>query len=409
MNLKYILLFAFVGLFFLISQGQVIGNYVTNGSFEDLKPGAVYPSSFSSPPPLVGWSSIDSNQCGTLVANAVFGNVPLKSPCDYQWPRTGKGFVMNSIFIQGYPNNRAYWRNRLRAQLTAGAGYCIKYYVNVRNCATYGIDTYGAFFGDNNLDTITQPYAAKIYLTSQINNPSGNFITDTLGWTALTGSFTATGNEKYLVIGDFKSDANTTYTPIVQPPQSFVWCDINIEDVSLIPVNLPAYAGPDKFIILGDSAFIGRLPDFALDPNCFWYKLPNTTIAIDTVAGLWVKPVSTSTYIVKQTLDCGSLQYDTVVVNVNPLGIKNLKWYSDNINLYPNPAIDDLSILFSNFSSNEILDIKIFNSLGQAIHAERNEIKSNLFSVKTSDLKEGIYQLHFSTKDGSITKQFIKN
>lgn len=398
MKLKYILLTIFIGISFLISQGQSIGNYVTNGSFEDLKPGSMYPSSFSSTPSLVGWSALDTNQAGFKTVNTTYGNVPLKSPCDYQWPRTGNGFVMSSIFIQN-GTVWSYWRNRLKAQLTAGVGYCVKYHVNVRNCSTYGIDTYGVFFGDNTLDTITKPYYPKTYLTPQIKNPVGNFVTDTLGWAVLTGSFTATGNEKYLVIGNFDSSANTTYSPIVQPPQSFVWCDINIDDVSLIPVNLPAYAGPDKFIISGDSAFIGRLPDFALDPNCFWYKLPNTTTAIDTVAGLWVKPTSTSTYIVKQLLDCGSLQYDTVVVNVNPLGLKDLTWYSDNINLFPNPAVDNLSVLFSNFSSIEILDVKIFNSLGQAIRTEEIKMKSNSFTINTSAFCNGIYQIHFSTKN----------
>src|SRR5690606_40769166 len=52
------------------------------------------------------------------------------------------------------------------------------------------------------------------------------------------------------------------------------WTDVLIDDVSCIEVNLPAYAGRDTTILIGDSVYIGREKDFAIDTGCVWYKLP---------------------------------------------------------------------------------------------------------------------------------------
>ena len=404
-RLRQIFLFVSLGLSVFLIRGQQIGNFVTNGSFENLKPNSTPPFNMGSPPALIGWSAIDTTQCGFMTVNSTFSNVPLISPCDYQWPRTGGGFVMNSIWIQN--SSRAYFRNTLKGTLQTGKVYCVKYHVNVRNCQAYGIDSYGVYFGDNSLDTITNPYQPKTYLVPQVVNPPGNFVTDTLNWTALTGTFTATGNEKFLVIGNFMSDANTG-SILIQPPLTSYWCDINLDDVSVMEVGLPAYAGPDQSCIPGDSVFIGRQPDFATDSGCVWYKLPNMATSIDTVSGLWVKPVVTTTYVVRQQLDCSPLKWDTVVVFHTALSIQTLQLFADNLKLFPNPSSDRLNISFPTAIDIRIGQITITNNLGQLIIEKNLEIKNNTAVIETGDLDEGIYQIHFKTKDGTVTKQFVK-
>lgn len=47
-------------------------------------------------------------------------------------------------------------------------------------------------------------------LNPQAFNPSNNFIQKNK-WTKLSGNFTASGNEKYLIIGNFESDDNTRF------------------------------------------------------------------------------------------------------------------------------------------------------------------------------------------------------
>jgi len=406
-KVKIIFVYISFGLSFFLLRGQQIGNYVTNGSFEKLKPNAVYPNGSAFPPVYIGWSSIDTTQNGFMSHHVSFGNSPINTSCDRQSGRTGSGFVKHTIYLSN-SEGRGYFRNRLKGALSSGVSYCVKYYVNIRECSNVGIDAYAVYFGDNSLDTIHQVYQTKNYLTPQISNPTGNFVTDTTSWTLITGTFTANGNEKYLVIGNFNNSQSTNTIALTTSPPPYYACDINIDDVSVIQLNAAAYAGSDKLILVGDSVFIGRQPDFATDSACIWYKLPNMTTAIDTISGLWVKPSVTSTYVVRQQLDCSSLKWDTVVVkiNTNLVGNDKLIRFSDNISIFPNPTSGNLNISFP--SQTDIKIYSISNSLGQIIREDEIEIKNSTCSILTSDLKNGLYQIHFKTQFGIVTKKFVK-
>ena len=389
-------------------RGQKIGNYITNGNFEECINCTITPY-YAMPR---GWTALDSSDWAFIPfsLSPPLSNLPYGF--GFQYPRSGNtligtGFYCGSNSCTSY-NQRGYPRNRLKEKLKVNTIYCAKYYVNNRNTNTIGIDGFGMYFGDASLDTINYCGYPLIYLVPQVQNPSNNIILDTLNWTAISGTFVATGNEKYAVLGNFKSNASTN-TVILNPlflPQ--VGTDILIEDVSLIEANLQAYAGPDYIILPGDSAFIGRQPDWAIDPGCIWYKLPNMITSIDTISGFWVKPTTTSTYVVKQQLDCSSLKWDTVVVTINNnlVGIDKLQWFSDNISIFPNPTSGNLNISFP--SQTDIKTYIISNSLGQIIREEEIEIKNSTCNVSTSDLKNGLYQIHFKIQFGILTKKFVK-
>jgi hypothetical protein len=400
-RLKTIFFFISFGLSSLLTSGQQIANYVTNGSFED---------KWNCSIPLLNtakhWRSIDSSLSANVAFySTCFPNVPYS--LTFQWPRTGNNFCYASFLCQPPQcptQNRGYLRNRLKANLQSGKTYCVKFYVCIGNPATYGIDGFGAYFSDNIIDTITQPCVPLTYIIPQIQNPNGNIISDTLNWTLITGTFVANGTEKHMVIGNFKSDAATTKTLINSTNLPSVVADVGIDDVSCIDVDLSAYAGPDAFCIPGNSVYIGRQQDVGIDEACMWYKLPNMTTAIDTAAGIWVTPTTpTSTYIVKQDI-CGNIKYDTVVVYQSGVGITDLQMYSDNINLFPNPTSDNINISFVQGVS----QIIITNSLGQIIRQQDLDLKNNQIILQTSDLNNGLYQIHFKTSFGTVTKKFVK-
>lgn len=403
-----------LGLSYFFSTGQQIGNYVTNGNFENLKPNAVYPNIFAAPPVYIGWSSIDTTKNGFFSHHSSFGNSPSNSPgaCDVQVARSGSGFVRNTVYIENSPG-RGYFRNKLKAPLSAGVSYCVKYYVNVRECQPVGIDSYGAFFGNNFLDSINDPYQTLTAIIPQVENPIGNFVTDSVGWTLITGTFTALGNEKYMVLGNFKTSQSTGTIALINPVPSFKFCDVNIDDASVMEINGEAYAGPDKLIYPDDSTFIGRQPDYAVDPYCIWYKLPNTSIAIDTISGLWVKPAVTSTYIVRQELDCGSIKWDTVVVVIDTLprtyvGLEKQTSFSESIMLSPNPTSGNLNVSFSAATGDGLNKYHIVSALGQILREEDVELTKSTFIIQTSDLLPGLYQIYFMTQFGVLTKKFVK-
>ena len=405
---KIVLLYFSFGLSFFFARGQQIGNYVNNGSFEE----CLNCQSYS---PLLRakyWNAIDSTKsCGNLLTSLPPSmNVPTSSYC-YQWPHFGNNYFITGLLdIMGSTSLRGYPKNKLKQNLIAGKVYCVGLYYSITNQSTYGVNSFGIYFGGTSLDTIKICNKAITYLTPQIQNPPTNFLTDTLNWVAFTGTFTANGTEKYMVLGNFKSDIATD-TVLINPTNlPTIANEILYDDVTCIEFNLAAYAGPDKLIYPGDSVYIGRESDFAIDPGCIWYKLPNMTTALDTISGLWVKPSVTSTYVVRQELDCSSVKWDTVVVTINHnlVGIDNTQSISDNISLFPNPTSGNLSISFSGSVPTDITKYSIIDNLGQVIREEEIDLKKTTFIVSTSDLVNGLYQIHFKTSFGSVTKKFVK-
>ncbi|HRD41101.1 MAG TPA: T9SS C-terminal target domain-containing protein, partial [Bacteroidia bacterium] len=125
--------------------------------------------------------------------------------------------------------------------------------VNLQNNSPYSINNIQVYLGDNSIDTIKYCNMPLTYLSPQITNTLG-VINDTINWIKIENTFVANGTEKYLVIGNFNSDIVTSSTYSSTGIGSGVWSEYMIDDVSVIDFNLPAYAGPDKNINLGDSA-----------------------------------------------------------------------------------------------------------------------------------------------------------
>jgi hypothetical protein len=388
-----------------LSLSQSIGNYVNNGSFEDLYacqlPNYLTKAKY--------WRSIDSTTSSPGIFSTCSGlaNAPINS-YTYQWPKTGDTYGLCGFFCPTCSTKRIYFRNRLKQNLQSGKTYCVKFYVNISNNSTCGIDGFGAYFGDNSIDTITKTSIPLTYLNPQIKNPDNNIIADTLNWTLITGTFVANGHEKHLIIGNFKSDVATN-TLLINPSNlPTVGTDVGIDDVSCIELDLPAYAGPDRSIIPGDSVFIGRDLDFAIDPGCVWYRLPDMT-PLDTISGLWVKPTVTTTYVVKQVLDCSAEKWDTVVVYMDLVGLFDLEAAEKAIRLFPNPARDHLELEISNALFAEAFrTIRIYDQLGQIIREEELENRSKV-RLATGDLAEGLYviQLYGGDQNFSVYKRIM--
>jgi hypothetical protein len=411
-RIKFLIFFIAFGLSNFFVHGQEIGNYVRNGSFEEC--------SLSNCTPIWDskakfWGPIDSlDFCYDLYSIVPPNNNAPYGSYGFQFPRTGNQFILTAFYcsVCTYYVSRGYPRTLLKEPLKPNTAYCVKYHVvNTNNCVV-GIDRYGAYFGDNSLDTIKNSSSPLYFLNPQIENPTGTIITDTLNWIPVTGTFVANGTEKYMVLGNFNSDANTN-TLVINPTYlPTLATDLYIEDVSVIELNLAAYAGPDKLCLPGDSVYIGRELDWAIDPYCIWYKLPNMTTAIDTTSGLWVKPATTSTYIVRQELECGSVKWDTVVVPteiiIDETGLNQIQRLSDNIKLFPNPTSGNLNISFFGSVPADIRTYSLTDNLGRLIKMGTFGPSNSSVDIETSNLPPGLYQIRFDTRYGPVTKKLVK-
>lgn len=393
-----------VGLFFIhVSANSQIANYINNGGFESCG-NCNENQTFAFPK---YWSAIDSTKFFGILCSA--NNAPFLVPLSsytYQWPRHGNNFLITTLFSPTCNNQTCvgYPGTKLKQALQQGNTYCFTMYVNLSNQSTHGIDALGAYFTDNSNDTIKYCTIPIEYLTPQIQNPVGNVIVDTLGWTKVSGNYLANGTEEYLLIGNFKNTANTA-SVLVNPanlPSSF--SAYAMDDVSLIDIDLPANAGPDQWCIPGDSVFIGRQPDVGIDEACIWYKLPDMVNAIDTVAGLWVKPVVTTTYVVKQEI-CAGIKYDTVVVHQSATGLVSSGGVENGFDIYPNPATDAIKIVFA---IDGLLSYTIKDIAGKIVQAGNLNVKQNLANLNL-DLNNGVYLITITGSNGATTKKIIIN
>lgn len=388
---------------YLNNQSQIV-NYVNNGGFEVCR-NCTGSQTFAYPK---YWNAIDSNKFFGILCSATIAPylVPLSS-YTYQWPRHGNNFLITTQFFPTCSNQTCvgYPRTKLKQTLQAGNVYCFTMYVNLSNQSTHAIDAIGVYFSDNTNDTIKYCTFPITYLLPQIENPVGNIISDTLNWTKISGTYTASGTENSLIIGDFKTSSATNSLLVNSANLPSNFSAYSIDDVSLINTALGAYAGPDIWAIPGATTYIGRPQDVGIDEACMWYKLPNTTNAIDTAAGITITAAATTeTYMVKQDI-CGVIKYDTVVVHASALGFNELNGTQWNVKLFPNPASKQLIIV--NSLRSESLKVTIKNVTGKIVL--RQTLTSTDFTANLDlNLEDGVYLITLSNnKNESLTKKLV--
>lgn len=204
---------------------NVTSQYIQNPSFEDY---TACPQSNSAYPnamwidSVVGWyaptqgTSDYFNACSTGTNNA-----PNTSIGGFQLPFQGVAFCGFYAYGNDWTMNNRMWseyiQTKLLQPLKANTTYQFTMRINRGNDYYLAVQNIGAHFSENaNKDfSNTKPYN----LTPTVLNATG-FLTDTLGWTLVSGEFTATGNENYLTIGWF-GDTLTNDSIFFIPPDGY--------------------------------------------------------------------------------------------------------------------------------------------------------------------------------------------
>ena len=199
-------------------------NLVPNPSFEDY---TICPFTYDgicagyAPPWMCGsLGTVDYyNVCSTGIMGVPFNAL------GNQYAHTGNAYT--GIVMK---HSNANWREYLMIQLTqplvANTWYTLTYYVSLAE-TTCGTEHFGAYFSPTSPFV---PITSALPLTPQIESDYG-FIDDTANWVLITGCYQAQGGEEYLLIGNFRNDANTFLNPICATNlESYYY----IDDVSLI-------------------------------------------------------------------------------------------------------------------------------------------------------------------------------
>ncbi len=332
------------------------------------------------------------NVCGAGAAS-----VPI-NPNFHHYPRTGNGMVQSAIF-NDYSltiTSGIYWFNyfqgRLINRLTAGQSYCVTFYTLQEPGSQYAINKIGAYLDDGSIDTTRTPAKVQSQYTPQVFDTS--VISDTVNWTRIQGSFVANGAEKFITIGMFFDTGNVRHVNVLYSISGYGL--YLFDDISVIPSNAHAYAGPDTTIRhAGDTATLGPTVNGDGMP-CSWYKMGSTT-PIDSGGNIKVHPMATTSYIVKMDL-CGTVTYDTVKVRVWPdtvshVGVSQLGLTA--IQIYPNPASDEVIV-----EGAEGYSVGIFDLLGRCMVPPVIAAEKQVLQI--SRLASGLYCIRMTNE---VTKE----
>src|SRR5436190_712371 len=134
---------------------------------------------------------------------------------------------------------REFIQVQLTSPLVAGTSYLLSMYVVLHNKSKFATDDLGAYF------SVTAPSTTGTGFfpgnpQPQVSNPAGNVITDSLNWTLVSGTYSATGGERYLTLGHFRDDASTTYLQVDYGGQGayYYFDDVSVTAINVLPIEL---------------------------------------------------------------------------------------------------------------------------------------------------------------------------
>jgi gliding motility-associated-like protein len=206
---------------------------------------------------------------------------------------------------------REYLSVPLSVPLISGEIYRIEFYIQLADSSRFSFSRMGALLTNN---VPIQPGTGVLNFPPALEW-TGN-VTDTSGWTYVTGLYQALGGENYLTIGLFRNDGDpgmlitdfgTTFTGCTNFDNSAYYY---IDDVSVKPVSESVVIGGDTVLCPGETITL-----IANSNVPFWWSdgsAPNDTLSLNSL--LDINPVAPTWYYLN-----GLTTRDSVLVTiVNP-------------------------------------------------------------------------------------------
>ncbi len=127
----------------------------------------------------------------------------------YQYPLSGEAYVgaVSYVDLLGAPNVREYFAAKLSSPLEMGTTYYISIMVSLADFSSHACNNLGIKFIDES--QLNGPVNNNPVMDNTAHIYREEFITDTMGWVMLKGTFEAFFPFEYMAIGNFFDDANT--------------------------------------------------------------------------------------------------------------------------------------------------------------------------------------------------------
>ena len=363
-------------------------NLVPNPSFEDTIPCTT--SSISPAFAAVGWYSVygspDYYNSLYAVTCGYNCNYAPYSFWGYQMPLEGNAYMgFDTYCTPAYcgANFREWLQTPLSSTLVANKKYCVSFFVSLVSNCKYATDDIGV--------ALTASSSVPLGYINQINNPSGNFITDTVNWTLTSGIMTAVGGEKYITIGNFKNDLNTTV--VSNNPSAADFETYYLTDMASVYQLPDIDAGNPDTICLGDTVHLNASYTGGW-PGLKYRWFPSAGLSDTTVLNPVATPTVSTTYYFGLIDTTGTIPgminyYDSVKVLVSCVGIDEYGNKKD-AGMYPNPA-NTKAYYETELSSDETGFVQLFDLLGNMVASQKLNSGQNKAVFDLTELASGLY------------------
>jgi outer membrane protein OmpA-like peptidoglycan-associated protein len=156
----------------------------------------------------------------------------------------GKGYT--GMYLYAPDDYREYIQAELSEPLIKDVSYSISFYVSLAERSDYAIKEFGVVFSNQRLAIDIKKELSKMHLYKLRENVYTsmeigytNFFKDTQDWILVNTQFVAKGNEKFMTIGNFKSNTKTRKFKTKRDAKqgAYYYLDmVKLESVSKIPV-----------------------------------------------------------------------------------------------------------------------------------------------------------------------------
>ena len=372
------------------SQSTIATGWNTNINTADY-----YNACFDIPPPVNTSFSVPYNVAG------------------YQCASTGNAYCGLYCYLEINPGSQEFVGTKLSVPLTTGEFYYVSFKTNLTQYSTCAIDRLGVLF-------TTYTYGDTVIIPAPVINNfahiySSDFITDSIIWTTVSGSFIADSAYEYLMIGNFYDNINTN---LVIYDSTNIWCYYYIDDICVSIDSLTCVDITNEIIDFNadtTAIFVDSCINFSINtvvdydfynwqfeggtPSVSTDSTP-TNICYDTAGNYDV------ILIASDSSGCG----DTIIKNNYIVVESGTGTYEDdlrsNVSIYPNPV---QNILYIQPQVNKPLDINVYNVLGQSIYNTMlNPVNRNdLISIDFSEVPAGVYMVNIAGGDETLNKKVV--
>jgi Secretion system C-terminal sorting domain len=399
----------------VVAQGI---NLISNGDFEAVSP---IPSAQGQLASASGWSNCNGFTTWPYGSPDLFhtgasGSVRLPNTiagtvAPYQGSAVA-GFITSNGVV---PNFREYLSYPLSEPLVPGQSYTFEFYL------TNGTGNYYGNRGSNGIGaafTMTQPTQVTQEPLPLVPQVEITTVTHHADWRRYSFTFTPTQAFQQVTIGNFRNDANTTWSTFVSAPNPIAYYFIDMASVTLTtPLNndvvrlrrtekedvielawhKPADADGDQFILERslDQVSFSDVHDFgqgisanadllytdteALPGLTYYYRLRNITLSGDVK----LSPIVEASY--------GDV----------------VKYVAGEV--YPNPTANHFSLDFAAAVEGN-LNMDIIDGTGRIVYTESQQLavgQANPSYQLPEGIAAGVYQVRFQFGGEMFTKRLI--